>query len=255
MATMIVRSDGLNLRRKPTMDPATIQAALPFAHPVSVLEGQPGATWWRVRTVVGQQHVDGWVAARFLRQPASDPRERLIGRATAEWFRFDRGKGKESTSPYSGYIGEYWRAIGINLDGTNTSQPWSAAYISYVVRKAGYGTSFVYSDGHWRYINDAITKRESNGDAAPFWGFRLNEHRPQIGDLVAGWRESPVEFDSRPNGHYPSHCDVVVDVTPTTISTLGGNVANSVAMKTFLLDANGFLAPQGQLFAILRNNK
>jgi hypothetical protein len=92
------------------------------------------------------------------------------------------------------------------------------AFISYVVGKSGYGDRFPYFEAHWKYINEAITKRQAGDEQASFWGFRLSEHRPRLGDLVAMWRVSKVTFDNRPSKFFASHCEVVVEVTESRTS-------------------------------------
>lgn len=254
MDTFRAGTDGLNLRRAPEVVHGNIITPLTLGHPVQRLDGDPGDRFWRVQaTVDGQTHT-GFAASRFLRKPVSDARETLMEHAVTQWMRFNRGGGLEHTSPFFKFIGEFWKALdpGSQLDGRNRDHFWSAAFISFIVRKAGY-QGFKFSEAHATYIHDAIKKRKANDASAPFWGFRLTEHRPQLGDLVAGWRKIPRTFDNLPQGFFPSHTDVVVEVRPGEIRTLGGNVAQSVSMKMMQLDGNGFLVGM-QPFAVLRNN-
>ena len=118
--------------------------------------------------------------------------------------------------------------------------------------------SFFFSAAHADYIRDAVRKRNQNDVSAPFWAFRLEEHEPQLGDLVCGWRNRRVSLDTVPDsGFFPSHCDIVAIKRVKTVQVIGGNVGNSVKVKSFSLDERGFLDPskQGQrsLFAVLRN--
>lgn len=248
-------TDGLNLRRTPEVVDGNIITPLTLAHPVQRLEGSPGDRFWRVQAQVDGQTHTGFAASRFLRKPVSDAREKLIEHAVAQWVRFERGRGLEHRPPFFKFIGEFWKALDPNspLDGRNRDHFWSAAFISFVARRAGY-QKFKFSEAHATYIRDAIKKRKANDASAPFWGFRLSEHRPQLGDLVAAWRKSPVTFDTVPAGFFPSHTDVVVEVRRGEVCTLGGNVAQSVSLKVMQLDANGFLTNGNQRFAILRNN-
>ncbi len=253
MDTFKVATDGLNLRRTAEMGDNII-GALTLAQPVTVIEGNTGEKWWKVEAIVDGREESGFASSKFLRPPLSPPREKLIENAVTEWLRFKRGQGRETASPFDRFVGEYWNELGIALDGDDAGQPWSAAFISFIVRKAGYGSSFVYHQAHWKYINDSIDRRRAGDSGAAYWGFKLTEHPPQLGDLVAGWRLSPVTFATRPSGFYASHTDVVVEVHKDKVRTLGGNVANSVKMKTFTLDAGGFLRPLSKLFAVMRNN-
>ena len=86
-------------------------------------------------------------------------------------------------------IGDYWReGLGLKFDGRDRNVPWSAAFISWVIKKAGAGNKFKYSGRHSKYIRDAIKKRKMNERRAAFKGYRINEVVPQVGDLVCASR-------------------------------------------------------------------
>jgi hypothetical protein len=251
MSIWKVKTDGLNVRNAPTVSDGNILSSLPLGQTVEVTAGDTEQKWWKIRTVIAGEMTDGFVSSKYLRRPVDAQVELLMGKAVQEWLRFKRGDGKENVPPYSQYVGEYWNAIGLDLDGKDRDQAWSAAFISYIVRKAGYGSSFPYSAAHSRYIDSAIEKREGHQPSA-FWGYRLNEWKPQLGDLVCKWRESPVTFNNRPHGGYKSHCDLVVEVRDNEVRALGGNVSDSVTLSVFPLD-NGFLKSGEEIFAVLRN--
>jgi hypothetical protein len=98
-----------------------------------------------------------------------------------EWMRFRRGTGLEYTSPFSGYVGEMWQKIGLDLDGTDRDQPWSAAAISFMVRNAGDEyRRFKFAASHSKYIHPAIRACEAGDLTVPFWGHRLSERKPQV---------------------------------------------------------------------------
>lgn len=254
MPKMRVKTDGLNLRRTPRVEPNNIILSLPLSHEVEVVNAPPGQTFCEVRTSLNGSSHSGFVHAGFLREPLSRLKESLLNEAIKEWIRFKRGAGKEMNAPFFRFVGEYWQSIGHSLDGRDRDQPWSAAYISFVVRNANY-TGFKFSPSHARYILDAMEKRQNNRTTAPFWLFRLNEHKPQLGDLVCLRRQNGVTFDNLPPGGFKSHCDIVVEIRDQTIRALGGNVNESVSLSTFSLTSAGFLKEQGRLFAIMRNNK
>lgn len=255
MARMRVKSDGLNLRREPRVAAGNVIDVLSLAHEVEVLGAPAANRFVEVETAVGGQTRRGFVSADFLREPASPLKEALLGETVAQWIRFQRGRGLEFRAPFFRFVGEFWSALGFqNRDGTDREHPWSAAFISFVVRNAGY-EGFMFSAAHSRYIRDARARRQANDVNAPFWLFRLNEHRPQVGDLICARRQGGVSFDNLP-ATFLSHCDVVMEVREREreVRVLGGNVAQSVSMTTFELDANGFVRPQGALIAIMRNN-
>ena len=53
-------------------------------------------------------------------------------------------------------IADYWSALGLSDWDGCTDQPWSAAFISFMVREAGGGDRFAYSVAHRDYIRDAF---------------------------------------------------------------------------------------------------
>jgi hypothetical protein len=255
MTVMKVKTDSLNLRRSPEIKDGNIITALVLAQEVKVIQGNPTDRFWEVETVVNGSTLRGFVSAAFLRKPVSAAKEAFISAAVKEWLRFDRGNKLEYEDPQYRYIGEYWQKIGLNLGGRDRDQPWSAAFISFVARVAGY-SDFKFAPAHATYIYDAVDKRRSNLTTAPFWGFELGEHKPQLGDLVCRAR-ADTHIDSMaslPGGGFKSHCDIVVEIRDSEVRTLGGNVGHSVSITSYPLDNNGFLRKINQVFGVLRNN-
>lgn len=256
MPTMHVNSASLNLRSELLIKPATLIASLPFGHPVNVT-GEASKPGWKTVTATykGNNHT-GVMSGDFLRAPLSSAKEKLLASAAAQWDRFDRGQGKETVNPFDGFVGEMWTNLGINLTGDNTSVPWSAACISFMVKKAGY-TRFKQGAAHSIYIHDAIKKRFDEDANRDYWGFRLTEHKPTFGDLVCRKRSSAnITFDfAKNNSEFQSHTDIVVATGSDFVDAVGGNVRNSVSITRYKLKSNGFLDPEsGRQFAVLRNN-
>jgi hypothetical protein len=247
----------LNVRSSPVFDPSNKIGVVFLGHPVDVVGpgGQPG--WVKVRVDLGAGRIEGFVAEKYLRDPVTPSREVLIAAAIKEWNRFERGLGKEHVNPYFRFVGEMWARLGMDLDGRDRDVPWSAAFISFAVRNAGSGYSgFKFAAAHARYVHDAIKRREANDTSAPFWGYRLHERKPQLGDLVCRWREVPVDFDdARHRNDFKSHCDIVlrIDSENDEVLTIGGNVDESVSLTTYKLTAGDFLAGTGGVFALLAN--
>jgi hypothetical protein len=155
-------------------------------------------------------------------------------------------------------VGRYW-SEGVDIQGVNgktTSKPWSAAFISWLVEKAGAGKAFRGSPRHAHYIGQAIRDFLDKADVA-YWCQRLPDHVPAVGDIVCWAREPGVDYDHQKGGEYDGHCDVVVEVRSGEVDVIGGNVGHSVSRRTLLLDANGRLRPinlHGEsLFAIMAN--
>ena len=153
---------------------------------------------------------------------------------------------QEGQSPLREDIGRMWENVGVQgRDGSNEA-PWSAAYISDVMNRAGVD-NFQGSARHSEYINAAISARQNEDTSASHWGFRTSERAPQAGDLVCFSRaESSATFDDQQNGQYSSHCDIVQAVRPGFIDTIGGNVGDSVSTRSFTTDENGVINDPAQ---------
>jgi len=173
MTILKVKTGSLNLRNSPEIKEGNIIRALPLAQTVEVIDGNPANRFWEVETIINGSTLRGFVSAAFLRQPVSDLKEALISAAVKEWLRFELGDKLEYEDPQYKYVGEYWSKINLNLDGRNRDQPWSAAFISFVARAAGYN-DFKFAAAHSTYVYDAVDKRKSNTTTAPFWGFNIN---------------------------------------------------------------------------------
>jgi hypothetical protein len=128
---------------------------------------------------------------------------------------------------------------------------WSAAFVSYVIRIAGAGARFPYSASHSDYID--IAKQMALGQVT---GWLISAERPDAyaplpGDLICIGRGSArdLSFDDLPAGHFPGHCDIVVDnAAPGQVSVVGGNVDDAVTLKHVPVTADGRLVmPDGQI--------
>jgi hypothetical protein len=252
-----INSKTLNLRSEPLIKPGNILASLPFGHPVEVT-GDAAKPGWKTATTTykGINHA-GVISGAFLRDPLSDKKEKLLAAGAVEWDRFERGAGKEADAPFFKFVGEMWQAISENLDGKDSSVPWSAACISFIVRKAGYA-AFTFASAHSVYIHEAIKAREGNDGAKDYWGFRLSEHKPTFGDLVCRKRSSAnITYDfARTHADFQSHTDIVVATGDGFVDAVGGNVSNSVSITRYRLDGVGFLdADGGRVFAVLKNRR
>src|SRR5262249_14711865 len=140
-------------------------------------------------------------------------------------------------------VGTYWKE-GLNIsgiDGRNHETPWSAAFISWLMRSAGAGDKFNYSEGHSHYIYPAIIAKRNADMRAGYWCFRLNEAKPALGDLLCFAREDGIDYDHQDGGDYPAHCDLVVKLNGNEIEVAGGNVGDSVTRRPIPLDNQGYL--------------
>ncbi len=154
---------------------------------------------------------------------------------------------RETDESHYQTVGEYWNGTILEgTDGRDTEHPWSAAYISSVHERAGV-TNFEPSVRHSTYINDAIEARKAEDTSAPYWGYRPTGRAPQEGDMVCWNRSgSSATFDDQQGGQYKSHCDIVKSVEDGLITTIGGNVGDSVSTRQFSIDENGLLNDPSQ---------
>lgn len=128
------------------------------------------------------------------------------------------------------------------------------SFLGLFARRAKPYVGFRFAAAHARYIHQAI-KARLNETKAPFWGFRLNEHEVQLGDMIVQWRENPISYDQAKNSDsYFSHCDVVVEINGAAIRALGGNNSHTVGYKTYARNPAGFVKSENNVFAVLRNN-
>ncbi len=260
MGDMYVNVESLNFREGPTSSEDNLIGKLYLTQKVDVVSEEPDE-WVKCRATLNGSQRTGFVMAKFLRPPVTENREKLIASVHKQFMRFERGLGKENVDPFSGFVGEMWRAIGNNnLDGTDRDVPWSAAAISFMVRKAGAAyENFKFAAAHSKYIHHAIKARQQNNKDAPFWGFRLHEVRPEIGDIVA--RDNPefgpvVTYDVAASlDAYRSHTDIVVQIDSANnrLFAIGGNVSHSVGVTEYKLAPGDFLSDSGHTFALLKN--
>jgi hypothetical protein len=185
--------------------------------------------------------------------PASIIRTNAVALANQEWNRWGKGSIKEDDPRMRAVLDDYW-FTGTGARRTEpgwwTAVPWSAAFISWVMRKAGAGIHFKYSASHSDYIVAAKENAIANNNN-PFKAYRINEVKPRVGDLVCKDRGSGATYDNIRPG-MSTHCDVVTAVGPNRLTSIGGNLSNSVSTTTNIsTDANGYITSPGY-FAVIR---
>jgi hypothetical protein len=263
---MFVAASGLNLRDHAPR--GGVIAVLPCAQPVTVISADQSG-WLTVETADPRdrsKRISGVVAERFLRPPLPGARDALVAAALAEWRRFDYGAGREGDAPYKHHIREMWSALGFSdRNGGDHGFPWSAAAISWIVRQAAAQIpaldDFAYGEGHWRYVKDAIKRREA-GLTAPFWGRRINEAPARIGDMVVRGRAggpgftcvNVASYEAARDcpGSFASHCDLIIGLSFSRAHAIGGNIRNSVSLTSFDLDDEGCLEAKDGVFMLLQ---
>jgi hypothetical protein len=182
----------------------------------------------------------------------------LVAIANDEWNFFgkqtmdndslvQRGR-QEGESGYWQRVVQYWKEglgnsrINSRLAVMSDNNPWSAAFISYVFKKAGAETEFPYSSAHYTYITHAIRNKKNGNLNSSLVGYKVTEYSPEIGDLICAPRaadKEKVTYDNalsyrnlRDELFFSAHCDIVVSVGDGSIDVIGGNVSNSVTRNT-----------------------
>jgi len=206
-------------------------------------------------------------------QPIAEPAEKvrplspmtrgIVAVAKREWEYFGKQlvvyQGDEESIPHVGYwedddshayrVGTYWSAVNMpGLDGYDCKQPWSAAFISYVMQGAGVPAYlFPPSRAHWVYLKYVIA--DSAGPARSLVPHGIREYKPMPGDLICATREhfgAPMirgASDAIFLENNKLHCDIVVARQGSTLEAIGGNVRNSVSKSLLTLDSKGYLQP------------
>lgn len=201
-------------------------------------------------------------------------RLRIIRVAIEEWLRFGgqvavgsrrprplqvvHHGSKEGDAGFVDIVGEYWRNIGLNYDGNDTEQYWSAAFISYVMTQAGVAEAdFPRSRRHMTWIHHAIRNKLDGVAGARLRGHRPEDYAPREGDLVCYTRSGWLDYAAAARqARGASHSDIVVYAWSGEIGVIGGNVRDSVTLKRLPTDADGHLADRSRghdWFCVIEN--
>jgi len=128
--------------------------------------------------------------------------------------------------------------------------PWSAVFISWLVREAGFEPgAFAFSEAHADYARAAYATRRDEGrglaDPGAYRACDLATTPPRPGDLVCNTRARAAAIDTfdalgevlQAGRSLPMHCDLVVSVDATALEmrTIGGNVLQSVTLRRLAL--------------------
>jgi hypothetical protein len=201
---------------------------------------------------------------------------RILALARSEWHYFGSqtvvyredeesiphvGIWEDDDEPHVLRVNGYWRAVDKpGLSGSDCQQPWSAAFISWVMKTAGVPeTLFPRASAHWIYLSKII--RDADRPYAAFVPRSILGYSPRPGDLICANREHyslpsiTQPWDSYLLENAKLHCDIVVERNGKVLEAIGGNVRNSVSKSILTLDADGHLRPTRQRpwFLVLEN--
>jgi hypothetical protein len=155
--------------------------------------------------------------------------------------------GLDAGSTEAGWTGKHDENGAVFPPERDGDYPWSAAFVSYVMRIAGAGARFPYAPDHAHYID--IAKRQALHELSGWMvtAERPEDYAPHRGDLICEGRDtaSTLRYEDLPVGHYfPAHCGFVVDTSsPQRIAVIGGNERDAVTMSHLPVTPDGQLAP------------
>ncbi len=176
--------------------------------------------------------------------------KRIVLVAIGEKIFWRDGQRQETDARVASRVRQYW--LSTNLDYTEaeiqttkfqSSNPWSAAFVSWVMMRAGAGDQFAYAAAHWRYTAAAKENRLA-GNKNPFKAYRPSERPLKKSTVVVKRRSnSHATYDNVQLGH-KTHGDIVVGFDSGEVFTIGGNVGNSVRITRFPIDKKQFIATE-----------
>ena len=177
-------------------------------------------------------------------------RRRSVKNALEEYKLWGEGKKKETESSMYATIKKYWDSIGWNESQWSPSgTAWSSAFISYLMKKSKANEDeFKFASSHSQYITKAIANRKNN--AKGFKGYKIDEKKVELGDLVCYARQYGVTYDT--TGSYNSHCDLVVEIDGDNAYAVGGNVSNSVTKSKIPLTSDGYAEAGNRRFVVIK---
>ena len=148
----------------------------------------------------------------------------------------------EDDAPLGERIRQYWQEIALPFPGVET--PWSGAFVSWCVRRAGASPQeFRASARHGDYVQWAIGNADSS--TGVFHGTPFNSAAVALGDLIQ-WNRGGGTLDfahARANNAYASHVAIVVslgqDPNGPHALTVGGNESDRVRRSRVPLGADG----------------
>lgn len=200
---------------------------------------------------------------------AAGSREVLVGGAESPDNGDDFGGGRrfprnfswmnpEQAARLAGSIAGYWAITGDgawiidrqnqawtdNGVATRWRDPWSAAFISWVMCESGIAENsrFDRAINHHTYIDQAIVARDGGNAETAYVAYDVGEQPIEAGDLLCAARRPTYDSLDERRGQLGdgirSHCDIVVKLEPaqSRVLAVGGNVRGSVSLKLLPAD-------------------
>ena len=132
---------------------------------------------------------------------------------------------------------------GLGCRGFVIDNPWSAAFISWVMQRAGV-PGFHDSSSHFDYVRAAHTDA-----ASPYLFVAPTSSQVQAGDMLCFVRSKALfgydglakRIDAGDNG-LPMHCDIIVAIDAGKVYAIGGNVQQAVTLRILPIDSQNRLS-------------
>lgn len=142
-------------------------------------------------------------------------------------------------------------------------QPWSAAFISFVMRTAGIDREeFPPSAGHREYVDALIRAGDAYGGRATFLAHEVEDYAPVAGDLICADRASNgrsistlAQRRAELGSARPMHCDIVMSTAAGEVLAVGGNVAQGVTAVRYRTDPAGRLLRNVRRWFVVFENR
>ena len=183
---------------------------------------------------------------------------KLLQVANAEWLAWNKGLLVETDTAARPLLTKYWsEGVGRSPQeaaNTKPGEPWSAAFVSYVMKQIY--PKFGASRAHGQYVKWA---KNSNG-RHPFTAVRPQGAVIQIGDILVNERENSGVTFEQPNGLSHGSIVIAIDRAKNEVTVIGGNVRNrrsrgegvTVNKDNWELTSNGKLKHPNKFHAIVR---
>lgn len=160
------------------------------------------------------------------------------------------GKTETDTSMHPTLV-KYWKAAGFgwitkdNIPSYDNEYAWSAAFISWVVRK--FYPNFPQSATHAKYTIYA-RERAKQGKTTVI-ALEPNQHKPRPGDIIVRHRGYTGNLENLYESA-KTHGDIVISNNGYTITAIGGNLGHTV--KTTTVQANNGYLNSSSHFAVIK---
>ncbi len=200
--------------------------------------------------------------------PESDVKATVLALTRGEWDAFGKQRvywedGVQVIKPVglweddrlgSERVAEYWRVLDpeSELSGKDCADPWSAAFVSWVMIRSGVDPAqFTRSAAHRDYLRTIVAHADD-----PDFKFTPRapiDYAPKPGDIICRGRGSTREitdFHALPV-YAELHCDIVVANANGKLESVGGNVRQSVSLSEREVDTAGKLG--APWFVVIEN--